>query len=143
MAKGIGSKEAQQKLYTFIDSVGGPDKYVDKDEEADVFAQADALDIWDGQAEAMLNHRCKQNKWTRETEITYYLRVMLEEATKDDGVIDKKEFDHIVGFAVAVRMPRKDAIRICCRLVREGGWATENEGFLKKQDWIKEYEERV
>ncbi|MFO7902475.1 MAG: hypothetical protein ACQESR_00950 [Planctomycetota bacterium] len=133
-------RDAEQKLYMIIDGAGGPDKYIDKDEEADIFAQAKSLEIWRGQAEAMLNHRCKQHEWTRETEITYYLRVMLEEATKDDGVIDKKEFDHIVGFAVAVRMPRKDAIRICCRLVREGGWKTENEGFLKKSDWLKEYE---
>ena len=136
-------REAEEKLYMIIDGAGGPDKYIDKDEQEEIFAKAKALGIWGGQAEAMLNHRCKAHDWTRETEITYYLRVMLEEATKDDGVIDKKEFDHIVGFAVAVRMPRKDEIRICCKLLREGSWETENEGFLKKQDWLKEYEQRV
>ncbi len=141
MAKGTGSKDAQQKLYLIIDGAGGPDKYIDKEEESDIFDQANTLDVWKGQAEAMLNHRCKAHKWTRESEITYYLRVMLEEATKDDGVIDKKEFDHVVGFAVAVRMPRKDAIRICCQLVREGAWETEKEGMLKKKDWLKDYEQ--
>lgn len=135
-------REAEQKLYKIIDGAG-PDKYIDKDEEADIFTKADSLGIWKGQAEAMLNHRCKTHKWTRETEITYYLRIMLEEATKDDGVIDKKEFDHIVGFAVAVRVPRKDAISVCCGLVREGNWKTENEGLLKNKDWLKEYEQRA
>ena len=141
MVKGTGTKEDQQKLYKIIDGAGGPDKYIDKVEEQDIFAEADKLGIWDGQAEAMLNHRCKKHKWTREKEITYYLRVMLEEATKDDGLIDDGEFDHIVGFATAVRMPRKDAIRICVQLVREGGWETKNKGILKKNDWFKEYEQ--
>lgn len=137
--KGIGDKESQARLYKYIDGVG-PDKYIDAEEEESVFALADELNIWRGQAEAMLNHRCKQHKWTRESEITYYLRVMLEEATKDDGQIDKKEFDHIIGFAVAVRMPRKDAIRICSKIVRDSGWKTAGEGIFSKRDWLKEYE---
>jgi len=141
MTKGTGSKDEQAKLYRIIDGAGGPDKYIDADEEQEIFVQADALNIWEGQAEAMLNHQCKKHGWTREKEITYYLRVMLEEATKDDSVIDRKEFDHIIGFAAAVRMPRKDAIRICCKLVREGGWQTANEGMLKKRDWLAEYEQ--
>ncbi len=142
MAKGVGSKEGQDKLYKIIDGAGGPDKYIDAEEEKDIFTQADELGIWAGQAEAMLNHRCKKHQWTRETEITYYLRVMLEEATKDDGVIDKKEFDHIVGFGVAVRMPRKDAIRISVKLIHEGNWETEKEGRFKKHDWFGEYEQQ-
>ncbi len=139
----MATSESVETLRKQIEGAGGPDKYIDEAEEEDIFAQANSLGIYRGQAEAMLNHRCKQHKWTRENDITYYLRVMLEEATKDDGVIDKKEFDHTIGFAVEVRMPRKDAIRICCRLVREGGWKTQNEGFRKKQDWLKEYEQRT
>lgn len=142
MAKGTGTPEGQKKLYAIIDGAGGADEYIDKDAEADIFNQAEALGIWQGQAEAMLNHRCKKHKWTRETEITYYLRVMLEEATKDDGVVDKRQFDDIVGFAVAVRMPRKDAIGICVSLIRQGGWETERGGIFKTHDWFREYEER-
>lgn len=141
MAEGIGSKEMHQKLYRIIDGAGGPDKYIDATEEKEIFEQASAMGVWGGQAEAMINHRCKQHGWTRENEIVYYLRIMLEEATKDDGVIDKKEFDHVIGFAAAVRMPRKDAIRRCCALVRQGGWQTQSEGMLKKKDWLREYEE--
>ena len=140
MAKTTGTQEARQKLYRIIDGAGGPDKYIDAEEEKDIFAQADTLDIWKGQAEAMLNHRCKEREWTRESEITHYLRIMLAEATKNDGAIDKKGFEHIVGFAVALRMPRKDAIRICCMLIRQGGWKTQKKGLLKGKDWLKEYE---
>lgn len=147
MAKklGTGTPEEQKSLYQYIDGCGGPDKYIDAEEEKDIFVKAEQLSIWAGQAEAMLNHQCKKNRWTRENEITFYLKVMLEEATKDDGVIDKKEFDHIIGFAVAVRMPRQDAIRICCMIVRENNWETENEGggmFKKGTDWMAEYEAR-
>lgn len=142
MTKGTGSREAQAKLYQIIDGAGGPDQYIDAEEEKEIFVQAGELEIWEGQAEAMLNHSCKKKGWTRENEIIYYLRVMLKEATADDGEIDKKEFDHIIGFAVAVRMPRKDAIGICCKLVREGGYEIQKEGTFKKKDWLAEYEGR-
>ena len=139
MAKSTGSKEAQAALYNYIDGCA-PDKYIDLDEEKEIIEHAASLGIWSGQAEAMLNHRTRRNKWTRESDIVYSLRIMLEEATKDDGVIDKKEFDHIIGYAVAMRMPRKAAIRNACAIVREAGWETKDEGVLKKRDWLAEYE---
>jgi hypothetical protein len=143
MANSEGKKETQAKLYKLIDGMGGPDKYVDLREEREVFKKAEALGIGRDQAEAMLHHRCKTHKWTRESEITYYLRVMLEKTCDRDGAISKDQFDRIVGFAVAVRMPRKDAIRTCCKIVREAGWRTRVEGMIKKHDWFAEYEDRA
>lgn len=137
-----GTPESRERLYKLIDGMG-KDKYIEIEEEQTIFQKAEELDIWKGQVEAMLNHRCKQHGWTRESDIVYYLGIMLEEATKDDGVIDKKEFDHIINFAVAVRMPRKDAIRTCCRVVRKNGWETANLGILKRHDWLAEYEANV
>ena len=139
MAKGTGTKEAHIALYKYIDGCA-PDKYIDREEEKEIIAKAASLDIWEGQAEAMLNHRTRRNGWTRESDIVYSLRIMLEEATKDDGVIDKKEFDHILGYAVALRMPRKAAIQACCAIVRDAGWQTTCEGILKRRDWLAEYE---
>ena len=138
--KGVGSKEQQDKLYAFIKGCGEVDKYIDAEEQQEIYDMAATLEIWKGQAEAMLNHMCRVHGWTREADLTYYMKIMLHEATKDDGVIDKKEFDHILGFGVMTRMPRKDAIRICCRLVREAGWETENEGLFKGKDWLADYE---
>jgi hypothetical protein len=142
MGKGVGSKEDQAAVYQYIDTRGGADKYIDAAEEQDIFRKADSLDIWQGQAEAMLNFRCKQLRWTRESDIAYSLEIMLEEATKDDGKIDKKEFDHIVGYATALRMPRKRAIQVCCTMIRKKGWETTCEGFLRR-DWLAEYEAGV
>lgn len=138
--RGVGTAEDRAKLFKFIDGVG-PDEYISADEERDVYEKAKSLGIWQGQAEAMLNHRCRNNQWTRESDITFYLRVMLEEATKDDGVIDRQEFDHIIGFAVALRMPRKDAVSICCKMVRDAGWQTKAEGMFAKKDWLAQYEQ--
>jgi len=138
--KGVGTKEQQDKLYAYIKGCGEVDKYIDAGEQEEIYEMAATLDIWKGQAEAMLNHLCRASGWTREADLTFYMKVMLKEATKDDGVIDKKEFDHILGFAVLSRMPRKDAIRICCSIVRQEGWKTANEGFLKKNDWLANYE---
>ena len=143
MAESASRKEAQAKLFKLIDGMGGPDKYVDAKEERDVFRKAEALGLWRGQAEAMLNHRCKQHKWTRESEITYYLQVMLEKASERDGAISKDQFDRVVEFAVAVRMPRRDAIRTCCKIVRKADWKTQAEGIIKKRDWLSEYEEHL
>jgi hypothetical protein len=140
MAANVVMPESHKTMYLYIESRGKVDKYIDADEEQEIFNKAQDLGIWQGQAEAMLNHRCKQFGWTRESEVSRYLKVMLEEATKDDGEIDKKEFDHIIGFAVAVRMPRKDAIRICCEIVRQAGWKTASSGLLKKQNWFQDYE---
>lgn len=140
MAKGVGTKEQHSKLYSFIKGCGEVDKYIDAEEQQEIYEMADTMDIWQGQAEAMLNHMCRQNDWTREADLAYFMKIMLLEATKDDGVIDKKEFDHILGFGVMTRMPRKDAIKICCKLVRENGWETEAEGRFKKVDWLSDYE---
>lgn len=137
---GTGTKEEQESLYRFIDGVGANDKYISLDEERDVVSKGASLNIASPQAEAMLNHRCRRRKWTRESDITFYLRVLLEAATKDDGQIDKKEFDQAITFAVALRMPRKDALRICCHMVREAKWQTKNEGLIRKVDWLSEYE---
>jgi hypothetical protein len=132
--------DAPERLFKLIDGMGGPDKYVDVREERQVFKKAEALGIGLAQAEAMLHHRCKQHQWTRESEITYYLQVMLEKACQRDGAISKDQFDRTVGFAVAVRMPRKDAIRTCSRIIREAGWPTRAEGILQKRDWLSDYE---
>ena len=142
MANSEGKKEAQAKLYKLIDGMGGPDKYVDLREERDVFKKAESLGIGRDQAEAMLHHRCKTHKWTRESEITYYLQVMLEKARERDGAISKDQFERIVGFAVAVRMPRKAAIRTCCNIIRQAGWETQAEGMIKKRDWFSNYQDR-
>lgn len=142
MGKGTGTKEEQRKLYTIIEGCI-PDKYIDVEEERDIFAEAELLNISKAQAEAMINNRCKKAKCTRETEVTWLLKVILEEMTKDDGVIDKGEFDHVIGFAVALRMPRKDAIRICIKIVKDNNWETLNEGMLKKTDWFAELESNL
>jgi hypothetical protein len=142
MASGTGTKEEQLKLYHIIDGYGAPDKYIDAKEEKQIIEKAEELNIWQGQAEAMLNHRCRKNKWTRESGIAFDLRIILDEATKDDGVIDKKEFDHAIGFAVALRMPRKHAIHLACKMVREMDWKTTEEGgMFKKRDWLADYEQ--
>jgi len=135
--KGTGTKDDQRKLYRLIEGCI-PDKYIDLEEEDDIFEKADALDISKPQAEAMINNRCKKAGCTRESEVTWLLKVMLEEMTKDDGAIDKGEFDHVLGFAVALRMPRKDAIRICVNIVKEHDWKTLKEGVIMKSDWFAE-----
>jgi hypothetical protein len=132
--------EAKEKFRRLIEGCGVNDKYIDAEEEGELFQTAEKWNISKGLAEALINHRCRHFGWTRETDIAYYLSIMLEEMTKDDGVIDKTEFDHVIGFAVKMRMPRKNAIKTCCKIIREHGWATKNDGLLKRHNWLDEYE---
>lgn len=137
MARGVGTVESRKELYRFIDGCI-PDKYIDAGEEREIFELAASLDISDAQTEGMVNGRCKKAGCTRESQVSWLLKVMLEEMTKDDGVIDKGEFDHVIGFAIALRMPRKDAIRTCVQIVKDNGWETQDEGRLRKRDWFAE-----
>ena len=65
MSAGVGDAEARFRLYRFIDGSAGALRYVDAQEEENIFRKAESMGIWKGQAEAMLNHRCKRHKWTR------------------------------------------------------------------------------
>lgn len=140
--KGIGTDDTRAELYRFIEGIGH-DKYISLEEEREVLLKADSLLISDAQAEAMLNLRCRRNKWIRESDVTFFLRVMLEAATKDDGLIDKKEFEQAVNFAVALLMPRKDAGRICHSIIVDSGWKAKPEkGMmgLSSKNWLDDYE---
>lgn len=140
MNAGVGDAEARFRLYRFIDGIAGATGYIDSREEKDVFEKADSMGVWKGQTEAMLNHRCKRHSWTRETEVIHYVRIMLEKACAHGGKIRKADFDQVVDFASAVRMPRKHAIRLCCALIKKFQWKPVADGLLDSKDWLNDYE---
>ena len=123
--------ETVRALQKFIDGCGGPDKFIDTDEENRIFRKGGSLELSATQTESVLNRRCAEGGWTRQYRLSEKLTAMLHEATKDDGVIDQQEFDHIVNFAVKRFMPRKDAAEYCVTLILDNNWKAK-ESMLNK-----------
>lgn len=126
--------EKVSKLKKVIETSGGPDKYIDNDEEREIFTQGSSLGIAPETTEAVLNHFCRERQWTREREIIQDLEDTLDEATKDDGAIDKGEFEHCVNYAVNMNMPRKRALELAVKFIGDRGLKIKKK-FLKG-DWF-------
>lgn len=122
---------AIKKLEKYIDGCGGNDKFIDYDEEQKIFRNGGKLELTLTVIEALLHKKCSEGGWTRQTRLTDKLTAMLEEATKDDGVIDSQEYEHIVNFAVKRKMPRRDADEHCVTLILDNAWKAK-EGLMNK-----------
>ncbi len=124
-------QQALDSLTAFIMGCGGPDKFIDVDEENKIFRKGGAMELSFNEVESLLNLKCSEGGWTRQNRLTEKLTAMLHEATKDDGVIDKQEFDHVLNFAVKRKMPRRDAAEHCVTLVLDNAWKAK-EGIMDK-----------
>jgi hypothetical protein len=132
--KPMNRSENVQKLATHIKGCGGPDKYIDEDEEADIFRKGDELGIKKPTVEAVLNQMCRDDDWTREKEIIEDLKDQLDETTEDDGVIDKNEFEHCVNYAVKMNMPRRRAMELGVQYVIKNNLKIKKSWFV---DWFE------
>jgi hypothetical protein len=130
-------QQAVKKVEKVIEGYGGPDKFVDYDEEQQIFRKGGEHELANAQVEAILHRMCSEGGWTRQTRLTEKLTALLNEATKDDGVIDKGEFEHVIGIAVRRKMPRLDAIAHCVTLVLDHRDRFKvKQGFMKGGPWF-------
>lgn len=113
--------EAIKTLVRFIEGCA-PDKFIDYDEEQQIFRKGGALELSTTEVESILHRLCTEGKWTRQTRLTEKLTAALNEALQDDGLIDKKEYEQVVNFAVKRLMPRRDADEHCVTLILDKGW---------------------
>jgi hypothetical protein len=120
---GESRDKAIKSLERFVDGCGGNDKFIDYEEEQKIFRQGGMLELSLKKMESILNRRCAEGGWTRQTRLTEKLAAMLHQATQDDGLIDQKEYEHVVNFAVKRLMPRRDADEHCITLILDKGWA--------------------
>ena len=123
--------EAVRALETLIDGCGGSDMFIDTGEENSIFRRGGALELGLKEIEALLGRRCTEGGWSRQVRLSEKLTSLLEEATKDDGVIDEREYEDVLAFAATRRMPRKDADEHCVTIILNNGWKVK-EGVLNK-----------
>jgi|GEM_PF-2256817 hypothetical protein len=123
-------------LQKFIEGCA-PDKFIDKSEEHQIFRKGGAIGFSVTETESVLNRMCSDGGWTRQVRLEDKLTAMLREATKDDGVIDQQEYDHVVNFAIKRLMPRRDADELCITLILDNAWKAKesmlNKWFSKKR----------
>lgn len=130
--------EAIKALVRYIDGCGGPDKFIDIEEEYQIFRKGGALELSLTEIESILNRRCTEGGWTRQSRLTEKLTAALNEAMQDDGLIDQQEYEHIVNFAVKRLMPRRDADEHCITLILDKGWAR----FIKQKMFSKWFDKK-
>lgn len=112
---------------------------ISSDDENRVFRKGGDERLTYSQIESVLHRKCKERGWGRESRLLEKLAAMLKEATLDDGVIDKKEFNHIVNFAVKRKLNRSIAEENCVTLMLDKGWHAK-ESMLDK--WFSKLRKR-
>jgi len=105
-----------EKLKAYVKGMA-PDLFISFDEEQQIFRKGGDLGFSPNETEALLHKLCTEGGWTREARLRDSLKAQLIEATKDDGVVDQKELDQAVDFAIKRKMPRKDALELCVTII--------------------------
>jgi len=123
--------EGAGELERFIDGCGGPDKFIDTEEEYSIFRKGGALRLSLEEIEAALSRCCAAGGYSRQVKISEQLMAMLKVAAQTGGGIDEKEYGKALAFASEQRMPRRDAEEYCITTVLDNGWQVK-EGVLNK-----------
>lgn len=122
------------KLKKKIESCAVRDHYIDEDEEAGIFQFGKKLGFDNAGIESVLNQMCRDNQWTREVDIIPDLRDELAVLTRQQGGVEKKQFEHCVNFAISMNMPRKRATHLGVKFVVDNGLKIRKGWF--ESDWF-------
>ena len=131
----MSEDEKLASLRNQIEASGGNDKYIDEDEEQQIYDKGKNLGIEKSLIDSLINLMCRDGGWTRELDIIDDLFDILNEATSDDQMIDQGEWDHCVNYAVAMNMPRKRVMELGVKFVLEKRLKVKKKMFGK--DWFK------
>ncbi len=114
--------ENRRRLEAYINGCGKPDQFISMKEEHDIFRCGGTYGLAPDAVESILDQRCRENGWVRQTQLADDLMAMLHIATKKDGVIAQEEFEQVVDFAIERKMPRRSAEEICVTIVLDHHW---------------------
>jgi serine/threonine protein kinase len=113
---------AREKLRHYIEGCGGPDRFLNDEEEQSIFRRGGELDLALADVERLLQECCESGGWTRHSRLTRELTEKLQAAAFVGGSIDQREYEEIIGYATARRMPRKLAEEHCLTLILDNRW---------------------
>jgi hypothetical protein len=119
-----------------IEASGRPDSYISADEERDIFERGQALGLKKREIESALHSLCREQGWTRETQIIQDLKDHLIAATRVNSAVSQKEFYHCVNYGVSMRVPRKRALALCAQFVAEKNLRIKRSWLGLGPDWF-------
>src|SRR5262245_51944894 len=116
------------------------DKYIDKNEEREILQIAIQQGVGVDPARAALVQVCDHQGYVLESKVLHEIKGQAETAAGNDGVIDQKEFDLIVGNAKRMLQGKKNDVQVK-RMVVE---VMEDSGLNKvKTGWFSNWYSKV
>ncbi len=113
---------ACDELYKIIEGRGTPDKFIDIDEEDEIFRKGGDLRLSSKDVEEVLSQMCRQEGWVRQRRLSDELAAQLQISAANDAAIQQDCFDTAVRYAVKQGMRRKLAIEECLTLILNNDW---------------------
>jgi len=116
------------------------DRYIDREEEKEILKIAIQEGLGVDSARLALQQVCAQSEYVMETNLDQKAREILEQFAKNDGQVDKKEFDDaasIIHSAAQGRLSQPLCRRKAKQIMIANGWPA-REGFLKGGRWFSE-----
>ncbi|CAK0769186.1 conserved hypothetical protein [Gammaproteobacteria bacterium] len=116
------------------------DRYVDREEEKEILKIAIQEGIGVDSARLALQHVCAYSEYILETSLDQKAKELLEQFVKNDGQVDKKEFNDAVSMIHSAAKGRLSQV-MCQKKIKQimttNSWGA-REGFLKGGRWFSE-----
>lgn len=112
------------------------DKYIDRNEEKEILQTAIQLGVSIDSARAALAQVCDEHDYVMESRLIQQIKDQLQAALRDDGRIDRKEFDMIVNTinnAAKGRKNERELQRMVISVMEETGQTQVKRGWFS--DW--------
>lgn len=119
--------QADIELRRFIEGRGRSDRFIDYEEEQEIFRKGGDLGLSAREVELVLDKMCKFDNWKRQKHISEELHQSLAEQYAEAQTISKTAFDNSVQFLVENGMRRKAAIEECLTLILDNRWRAEED----------------
>lgn len=134
------SDEMKRQLGEFIKLQVYDDKYIDRGEEKNILEEALKRNISIDEALNVMRQISEANGYVIERDVEDQAKAMLEQFASNDGVIDKKEFEHALAIykrATHGRVSDIKAKKCLKEIILNNGWKVK-EGGLFGTKWFSE-----
>lgn len=102
-----------------IEAIGHPKSCISDADEQALRRDCSANAIDPDTLESTLNFVCRERKWTREADVATDVQDLLAVSVEQNGSIDEASFKLVVDYAVAMSVPRRQALRITVREIAQ------------------------
>ncbi len=132
----MSTDEIKKRFVNEIKLRAYDDKYIDKNEEREILQIAIQLGVSIDSARGALVQVCDDQSYILESAIIKQIKVQVETVASNDGAVDRKEFDTILGNVKQVVQSKKNDREIKKMIVQ----VMEDSGNIKvKKGWFSNW----